>query len=78
MDRIGIANVKILDFRISDQSFFWLFTFLIKDTKVVPNLWLQGVKRSGLDDVLKSVVRMTIDMYLFKGTGKYIDAGLKA
>jgi len=51
-----------LDFGISDQSLFWLFTFFIEDTKVVPYFRLQGVKRSSLDDVLKGVTVISVQV----------------
>lgn len=62
LDRICIADVEILDFRISDQSLFWLLAFLIKDTKIVPNLWLQGVKGGSLDDVLKGIAVISVQV----------------
>ena len=51
-----------MNFRVSDQSLFWLLAFFIEDTKIVPNLWLQGVKGSGLDDVLERITVISVQV----------------
>lgn len=52
---VFIVVVEVLDLRVSDQGFLWLFALFVKDTEVVPDLWLEGVQRSGFYDVLKRV-----------------------
>jgi len=44
LGRIFVSWTEVLNLLISDQSLFWLFAFLVKDTEIVPNFTLEGVK----------------------------------
>lgn len=44
LGRIFVSWTEVLNFLIGDQSLFWLFAFLVKDTEIVPDLTLEGVK----------------------------------
>lgn len=57
---IHIVVLQVLDFRISYQSLFWLLTFLIKDTEVVPDFRLESVKWGSFDDIFKGVTIVTV------------------
>jgi hypothetical protein len=41
---IFITWAEILNFGVSNESFLRLLALFIKDTEVVPNLWLECVK----------------------------------
>lgn len=60
LGRIFVAWTEVLNLLVGDQSLFWLLAFLIKDTKIVPDLTLEGVKRGGFDDVLERVAELSI------------------
>ena len=52
---VFIVVVEVLDLRVSNQGLLWLLAFFVKDTEVVPDLWLEGVQRSGFYDVLERI-----------------------
>lgn len=58
--RIFLSRLDLLSLLISYEGFVWLFAGLVEHSKVVPDVWLDGVERGGLDDVLKRVTELTL------------------
>lgn len=60
LGRIFVSWTEVLNLLIGDQSLLWLFAFLVKDSEIVPDLTLEGVKRGRLDDVFERVTELSI------------------
>ena len=56
---ILIVCVKLKYFRVCNQSFLWLSTFLVENAEVVPDLTHLRVKSRRFYDVLKSICEVS-------------------
>ena len=55
-----LALLYLEDSLVGDESFFRLFTSLIEDTQVIPNLVEFRLESSGLDDVVESLLVLAL------------------
>jgi len=60
LDAVWVSWVQVLYLLVSNQSLIGLLALLIEDSKIVPDLWLQGVERCGFYNIFEGVTAVTI------------------